>query len=129
MESDNARSLTINCAKSGLLGMSETSADMRDLLEREDTDVRFGEAVAVFCYQVKSLTVGGPPFSCAARATSSIASARSPRVDDRRPPSLSPFGSSIRVMSQQPSWPANARAVQPGNLRHPRLPRSRTPRR
>jgi len=40
-------------SRSGLLGMSETSSDMRDLLEREKNDVRAAEAVAVFCYQVK----------------------------------------------------------------------------
>jgi len=39
--------------ESGLLGISETSADMRDLLEREAGDVRAAEAVAVFCQQVK----------------------------------------------------------------------------
>jgi acetate kinase len=39
--------------QSGLLGVSETSPDMRDLLEREDKDVRAAEAVALFCYQVK----------------------------------------------------------------------------
>ena len=39
--------------ESGLLGVSETSADMRDLMEREATDVRAAEAVALFCYQVK----------------------------------------------------------------------------
>lgn len=39
--------------QSGLLGMSETSSDMRDLLDREKKDVRAAEAVAVFCYQVK----------------------------------------------------------------------------
>jgi acetate kinase len=39
--------------QSGLLGMSETSSDMRDLLEREAQDVRAAEAVALFCYQVK----------------------------------------------------------------------------
>jgi len=39
--------------ESGLLGMSETSADMRDLLARQATDVRAAEAVAVFCYQAK----------------------------------------------------------------------------
>ena len=39
--------------QSGLLGISETSSDMRDLLERETKDVRAAEAVAVFCYQVK----------------------------------------------------------------------------
>jgi acetate kinase len=39
--------------QSGLLGISETSSDMCDLLERETQDVRAAEAVALFCYQVK----------------------------------------------------------------------------
>ena len=39
--------------QSGLLGVSETSSDMRDLLDRETHDVRAAEAVALFCYQVK----------------------------------------------------------------------------
>ena len=39
--------------QSGLLGVSETSPDMRDLLEHEAQDVRASEAVALFCYQVK----------------------------------------------------------------------------
>ena len=39
--------------QSGLLGLSETSSDMRDLLDRETQDVRAAEAVALFCYQVK----------------------------------------------------------------------------
>jgi len=39
--------------ESGLLGISETSSDMRDLLDRESQDVRAAEAVALFCYQVK----------------------------------------------------------------------------
>ena len=39
--------------QSGLLGISETSSDMRDLLERETQDVRAAEAIAVFCYQIK----------------------------------------------------------------------------
>jgi acetate kinase len=39
--------------QSGLLGLSETSSDMHDLLERETEDVRAAEAVALFCYQVK----------------------------------------------------------------------------
>ena len=39
--------------QSGLLGISETSSDMRDLLEHETQDVRAAEAVALFCYQVK----------------------------------------------------------------------------
>ena len=40
-------------AHSGLLGISEISSDMRDLLGRETQDVRAAEAVALFCYQVK----------------------------------------------------------------------------
>ncbi len=39
--------------ESGLLGLSETSSDMRDLLAREGDDVRAAEAIALFCYQVK----------------------------------------------------------------------------
>jgi acetate kinase len=39
--------------ESGLLGLSETSSDMRDLLARETRDVRAAEAVALFCYQVR----------------------------------------------------------------------------
>jgi len=38
---------------SGLLGVSETSADLRQLLALESTDVRAAEAVALFCYQAK----------------------------------------------------------------------------
>jgi acetate kinase len=40
-------------SQSGLLGISETSSDMHDLLDRETHDVRAAEAVALFCYQVK----------------------------------------------------------------------------
>jgi acetate kinase len=39
--------------QSGLLGISETSADMRDLLRDEAADPRAADAVAVFCYQVR----------------------------------------------------------------------------
>src|SRR5208283_5761746 len=39
--------------QSGLLGISETSSDMRDLLKDEMQDVRAAEAVALFCYQIK----------------------------------------------------------------------------
>ncbi|MDH4082221.1 MAG: acetate/propionate family kinase [Nitrospira sp.] len=39
--------------ESGLLGVSETSSDMRDLLKEERNDVRAAEAVALFCYHVK----------------------------------------------------------------------------
>jgi acetate kinase len=38
---------------SGLLGVSETSSDMRDLLAREAEDERAAEAIALFCYHVK----------------------------------------------------------------------------
>jgi acetate kinase len=39
--------------KSGLLGISETSSDMQDLLKKESQDVRAAEAIDLFCYQVK----------------------------------------------------------------------------
>jgi acetate kinase len=39
--------------ESGLLGLSGTSADMRDLLAREASDPRAAEAIALFCYQAK----------------------------------------------------------------------------
>jgi acetate kinase len=39
--------------ESGLLGVSETSSDMRDLLAHEAADARAAEAVALFCYQAK----------------------------------------------------------------------------
>jgi acetate kinase len=39
--------------ESGLLGVSETSSDMRDLLAHEADDLRAAEAVALFCYQAK----------------------------------------------------------------------------
>lgn len=40
-------------AQSGLLGLSETSPDLRDLLAQEGHDARAAEAVALFCYQGK----------------------------------------------------------------------------
>jgi len=39
--------------QSELLGVSETSSDMRDLLKCGTRDVRAAEAVALFCYQIK----------------------------------------------------------------------------
>ncbi len=39
--------------QSGLLGVSEISSDMRDLLAREKRDIRAAEAVAMFCYQAR----------------------------------------------------------------------------
>lgn len=41
------------CFQSGLLGLSETSADMRELLKAEKTDHRAADAVALFCYHIK----------------------------------------------------------------------------
>jgi acetate kinase len=51
--------------ESGLLGISETSSDMRDLLSKETTDIRAAEAVELFCYLAKkwigafAATLGG----------------------------------------------------------------------
>jgi len=39
--------------ESGLLGVSQISSDLRDLLALERADVRAAEAVALFCYQAK----------------------------------------------------------------------------
>jgi acetate kinase len=39
--------------ESGLLGLSETSPDLRDLLARERDDPRAAEAIAIFCYQTR----------------------------------------------------------------------------
>ena len=39
--------------ESGLLGVSGTSSDVRDLLAREGRDPRAADALALFCYQVK----------------------------------------------------------------------------
>ena len=39
--------------ESGLLGVSETSSDVRDLLARVSFDVRSSEAIDLFCYQTK----------------------------------------------------------------------------
>jgi acetate kinase len=39
--------------ESGLLGVSEISSDVRELLARESTDIRAAEAIALFCYQTK----------------------------------------------------------------------------
>ena len=38
---------------SGLLGLSETSSDIRELLKCEATDSRAAEAIELFCYQTK----------------------------------------------------------------------------
>ncbi|MGD9841479.1 MAG: acetate/propionate family kinase [Steroidobacteraceae bacterium] len=51
--------------ESGLLGVSEISADLRELLACEANDIRAAEAIALFCYQVKkwigafAATLGG----------------------------------------------------------------------
>jgi acetate kinase len=39
--------------QSGLLGISDISSDMRELLDREAGDLRAADAIAVFCYQSK----------------------------------------------------------------------------
>jgi acetate kinase len=40
-------------SESGLLGVSEISSDMRDLLDKESNDKRAKEAIDLFCYQIK----------------------------------------------------------------------------
>lgn len=44
--------------ESGLLGISETTADMKRLLEVEGSDIRAKDAVDIFCYNVTK-TIGG----------------------------------------------------------------------
>ncbi len=39
--------------ESGLLGVSGTSSDVRDLCDKRDTDPRAAEALELFCYQVR----------------------------------------------------------------------------
>ena len=39
--------------QSGLLGVSETSSDMQELIECQHTDSRAAEAIELFCYQTK----------------------------------------------------------------------------
>jgi acetate kinase len=39
--------------ESGLIGISETSADMRELLKSQHADARAADAVELFCYQTK----------------------------------------------------------------------------
>jgi acetate kinase len=56
MQSENLTARQFNKMinhESGLLGVSETSSDMRDLLERQGSDTRAAEAVELFCYQVR----------------------------------------------------------------------------
>src|SRR5664279_4300140 len=51
--------------ESGLLGVSETSSDMRDLIGRQASDIPAAEAVELFCYQTRkwigacAATLGG----------------------------------------------------------------------
>jgi acetate kinase len=44
---------TLVNTESGLLGISETSPDVRDLLERESSDPRAALALEIFCYHVR----------------------------------------------------------------------------
>ena len=56
MKSENLSSGQFNTLinhESGLLGVSETSPDMYDLLGDQTSDIRAAEAVELFCYQAK----------------------------------------------------------------------------
>ena len=44
--------------EAGLLGLSETSGDMRELEARQDSDIRAAEAIDVYCYSIKKC-IGG----------------------------------------------------------------------
>ena len=61
-----ARLNTLINKEAGLLGVSETTADMSELLDRERTDPRAAEAIDLFCYQAKKFlgalaaVLGGP---------------------------------------------------------------------
>jgi acetate kinase len=50
---DSAQFLHMANHSSGLLGISGSSSDMRDLVAREASDVQAAEAIAMFCYQIK----------------------------------------------------------------------------
>ena len=50
---DAARFQAMVNHESGMLGISETGSDVRDLLAREPYDARAAEAIALFCYQAK----------------------------------------------------------------------------
>jgi acetate kinase len=53
-EGMDAQAVSALCAeRSGLLGLSETTGDLRQLLERAPSDGRAAEAVALFCQEVK----------------------------------------------------------------------------
>ena len=61
MEKENLTAAQLNQLlnhQSGLLGISDTSPDMRDLLALRDKDLRAAEAVDHFCYQIKKW-IGG----------------------------------------------------------------------
>ena len=51
MHSDHQRRIVNH--QSGLLGVSETSSDLRDLLARQTEDIRAAEAVEMFCYNAR----------------------------------------------------------------------------
>ena len=55
--------------EAGLLGVSETSSDMQDLLAAQTTDERAAEAVALFCYQVRNAAHAGVISSAGSRVT------------------------------------------------------------
>jgi acetate kinase len=77
--------------RSGLLGISETSADMRDLIAARDRDPRAADAVAFFATRRRSGSAPSPQPSAGRHASSPAASAK-PRSgasgDVRRPEHL-----------------------------------------
>ena len=52
-ESSLATAKVVLNEKAGLLGVSEISSDVEDLLDKQTTDPRAAEAIDLFCYQAK----------------------------------------------------------------------------
>lgn len=86
--------------KSGLLGISETSTDMRRLLDHEKTDPRAADAIAVFVHRVKqaigayAATLGGLDLL----AFSGGIGENSPEIRSRVCGGLEFLGAAVRVV-------------------------------
>jgi acetate kinase len=87
----------------GLLGVSETSPDMQDLLEKESSDPRAADAVALFCYQVKK-TIGA--FSAALGGLDTLVFTGG--IGERSPAIRSRICSGLRFLGVELNQRANA---------------------
>ena len=87
--------------ESGLLGVSETSPDIRDLLAKEDQDIRAAEAVELFVYRVKTAIGASPPRWGGSMSWSS------PAASGRTPPRSAPASARASRSSGSP-WTSRA---------------------